>query len=103
MNRSAKDGARLSLHYGGESDTHSPVAPRCVRTARYGRFERDPRRTCSVPLLAKWISNPISKSEMGSDALQVVGRPNSTKKHGESQAGSIEYAGKSADKGGWRE
>jgi len=50
MNRSAKDGARLSLHYEGESVTHPPIIPGCLRTARYGRFVRDPRRTCRVPV-----------------------------------------------------
>ena len=34
MNRSAQGGARSSLHYGGEGVTHSPAAPRCLRTAR---------------------------------------------------------------------
>jgi hypothetical protein len=48
MNRSAKDGARSSLHYGGEGATHPPIVPRCVRAARYRRFERDPRRTRRV-------------------------------------------------------
>ncbi len=48
MNRSAKDGKRSSLHYGGEGITHPPIEPRCVRAARYGRFERDPRRTRRV-------------------------------------------------------
>ena len=49
MNRSAKDGTRSSLHYGGEGVTHPPIEPRCVRAARYGRFECDPRRTRRVP------------------------------------------------------
>ena len=49
MNRSAKDGTRSSLHYGGEGITHPPIEPRCVRAARYGRYERDPRRTRRVP------------------------------------------------------
>jgi hypothetical protein len=44
MNRSAKDGIRSSPQYGGEGVTHSPIAPRCLLTARYGRFMRDPRR-----------------------------------------------------------
>ena len=44
MNRSAKGGTRSSLHYGGEGITHPPTVPRCVRTARYGRSGRDPRR-----------------------------------------------------------
>jgi len=38
MNRSAKDGARSSPHYGDEGITHSPIAPRCLLAARYGRF-----------------------------------------------------------------
>src|SRR6516165_1028747 len=29
----------------GRRRSHSPTAPRCLRTARYGRSERDPRRT----------------------------------------------------------
>src|SRR3979411_1174495 len=41
MNRSAKDGIRSSPHYGGEGVTHSPIAPRCLLAARYGRFMRD--------------------------------------------------------------
>ena len=49
MNRSAKDGARSSLHYGDEGAIHSPIVPRCLRAARYGRFMCDPRRTCRVP------------------------------------------------------
>jgi hypothetical protein len=49
MNRSAKDGARSSPHYGGEGVTHSPIVPRCLLTARYGRFMRDPRRPVCVP------------------------------------------------------
>ncbi len=48
MNRSAKDGTRSSLQYGGEGAIHPPIEPRCVRAARYGRFERDPRRTRRV-------------------------------------------------------
>ena len=48
MNRSAKDGIRSSPHYGGEGVTHSPIAPRCLLAARYGRFMRDPRRPVGV-------------------------------------------------------
>lgn len=48
MNRSAKDGARSSPHYGGEGVTHSPIEPRCLLTARYGRLMRDPRRPVGV-------------------------------------------------------
>ena len=48
MNWSAKGGTRSSLQYRGEGVTHSPVAPRCLRTARYGRTMRDLRRTGGV-------------------------------------------------------
>src|SRR5919106_4074917 len=48
MNRSAKGGARSSLHYEGEGVSHSPTAPRCLRTARYGRTASDLRRTGRV-------------------------------------------------------
>ena len=48
MNWSAKGGTRSSLRYRGEGDTHSPTAPRCLRTARYGRTARDLRRTGRV-------------------------------------------------------
>src|SRR5262245_10243541 len=44
-NRSAKGGARSSPHYGGEGVSHPPTVPRCLRTARYRRPTRDPRRT----------------------------------------------------------
>src|SRR5689334_23832676 len=47
-NRSAKGGARSSLHYGGEGVSHPPTVPRCLRTARYGRSERDPRRALRI-------------------------------------------------------
>jgi len=62
--------------------THSPTAPRCVRTARYGRAARDLRRTGGV---GGWRrrSEPISASEMESEALPVVGRLNSTLKRGQ--------------------
>src|SRR6478736_7320966 len=42
MNRSAKDGERSSPHYGGEGVTHSPIEPRCLLTARYGRLMLTP-------------------------------------------------------------
>jgi hypothetical protein len=77
MNRSAKDGIRSSPHYGGEGVTHSPIVPRCLLTARYGRFMRDPRRPVGVLVLNR-VSNPISGSEVGSDAQAGVGERNST-------------------------
>ena len=48
MNWSAKGGTWSSLQYRGEGVTHSPAAPRCLRTARYGRTMRDLRRTGRV-------------------------------------------------------
>src|ERR1700756_1021553 len=48
MNRSAKGGARSSLQYWRRRRSHSPTAPRCLRTARYGRTARDLRRTGRV-------------------------------------------------------
>ena len=77
MNRSAKDGIRSSPQYGGEGVTHSPIVPRCLLTARYGRFMRDPRRPAGV-LVFNQVSDPISESEMGSDAPPGVGERNST-------------------------
>src|SRR6478672_5999229 len=72
-----QDGARSSPHYGGEGVTHSPIVPRCLLTARYGRFMRDPRRPVCVPASNR-VSNPISGSEVGSDAQAGVGERNST-------------------------
>ncbi len=69
MNRSAKDGARSSLHYGGEGVSHPPIVPRCVRMARYGRSERDSRRTHAV---CEWHRNnrPYKPGgEVGSNAV----------------------------------
>ena len=77
MNRSAKDGIRSSLHYGDEGVTDSPIAPRCLLAARYGRFMRHPRRPVGVLVLNR-VSNPISGSEVGSDAQAGVGEGNST-------------------------
>lgn len=48
--------------------SHSPIAPRCVRIARYGRLMRDPGRTHRFQRGAM-VSDPISKSEMGSKDL----------------------------------
>ena len=77
MNRSAKDGVRSSPHYGGEGVTHSPIVPRCLLAARYGRVMCDPRRPVGV-LVLNQVSDPISESEMGSDAPPGVGERNST-------------------------
>src|SRR5215472_4807677 len=77
-NRSAKDGARSSPHYGGEGVSHSPIAPRCLLAARYGRFTCDPRRPACVPAASR-VSDPISESEMGTDAHAGVGERNSVR------------------------
>ena len=61
----------------GRRRSHPPTAPRCLRTARYGRPRRDPRRTRQF-LGGTERSNPISESEKGSGAERVVGRLNST-------------------------
>lgn len=68
MNRSAKDGARSSLHYEDEGVSQSPIEPRCLRAARYGRTVSDSGRTHAVPewyrdkqtykLKAKWNVKP---------------------------------------------
>jgi hypothetical protein len=77
MNRSAKDGARSSPHYWDEGATHSPIAPRCLLAARCGRFMCDPRRPAGV-LVLNQVSDPISESEMGSDAQAGVGERHGT-------------------------
>src|SRR5260370_42567654 len=86
MNRSAKDGERSSPHYGGEGVTHSPIEPRCLLTARYGRFMRDPRRPVGV-LVLNQVSDPISESETGSDAPPGVGDTCEATEQGEATLG----------------
>ncbi len=77
MNRSAKDGARSSLHYGGEGVyIHPSYQGVC---GWHGTEDRG-----VTPGELAWfpggtgISNPISEREMGSDAARVVGPSNST-------------------------
>src|SRR5712671_8215498 len=41
----------------GRRRSHTPTAPRCLRTARYGRSGRDPRRTSRV-LVGSCSSRP---------------------------------------------
>jgi hypothetical protein len=63
----------------GRRRSHSPIAPRCLLAARYGRFMSDPRRSVRVPVsIEDWVSDPISVSETGSDARGEVGERNST-------------------------
>ncbi len=77
MNRSAKGGARSSLHYGDEGVLiHPPHQGVC------GRNGTEERRVTSGGLAASpggtGGSGPISGREVASDALSVVGRLNST-------------------------
>jgi hypothetical protein len=77
MNRSAKGGARSSLHYGGEGVLiHPPHQGVC---GRHGREEQD---VTSGGLTESpggtGVSEPISVCETASEALPVVGRLNST-------------------------
>ena len=77
MNRSAKGGARSSPHYGGEGALiHPPHQGVCGRhgteelSVTPGELARFPGGT--------GISNPISESEVGSEAGRVVGQPSIT-------------------------
>src|SRR5450759_4257568 len=77
MNRSAKGGARSSLHYGGEGVLiHPPHQGVC------GRHGTEEQRVTSGELAESsggtGVNEPISESEAASDALSVVGRLNST-------------------------
>jgi len=101
-NRSAEDGNRSSLHYGGEGVLIRPIVPRCVRTARYGRSGRDPRRPRSVPGWHRDKGPYKSKDEVGNEAGRGVGPPNSTGstvKAVRSRKGRPSGPGKAADKG----
>ena len=77
MNRSAKDGARSSPHYGGEGVLiHPPYQGVC---GRHGTEDL----SVTPGELARFsggtgISDPISESEVGSEAGRVVGQPSST-------------------------
>ena len=67
MNRSAKGGARSSLHYGGEGVLiHPPNQGVC---GRHGTEDLDvtPGGLIGFPS-GVGISDPISESEMGSEA-----------------------------------
>ena len=77
MNRSAKGGARSSLHYGGEGVLiHPPHQGVC------GWHGTEEQSVTSGELAESWggteVSRPISKSEVANDALPVVGRLCST-------------------------
>jgi hypothetical protein len=90
MNRSAKGGARSSLHYGGEGVLiHPPHQGVC---GRHGTEDR-----CVTPgdlgrsAGGTAVIDPISTSEMGRNACREVGRPSSTQspvKAGDREGGS---------------
>jgi len=76
-NRSAKGGTRSSLHYGGEGVLiHPPHQGVC------GRHGTEEHRVTSGGLARSLggagVSEPISESEVASDAATVVGRPRGT-------------------------
>jgi hypothetical protein len=48
----------------GQRRSHSPIVPRCLLTARYGRFMSDPRRPARVPAMSR-VSDPISQKRNG--------------------------------------
>jgi len=101
-NRSAKGGARSSLHHAGEGATHPPTATGCVRTARQGRSLRDPRRTHVVPGGSR-ISNPISLQKRNGKRCRMSSRTTAYYlKRGESHVTGrirrIEWSGE----GGWQ-
>ena len=77
MNRSAKGGARSSLRFEDEGVLiHPPHQGVC------GRHGTEEQRVTSGELAESpsgiGVSGPISASKMASDALSVVGLPNST-------------------------
>jgi hypothetical protein len=75
MNRSAKGGARSSLHYGDEGVLiHPPHQGVC---GQHGTEEQrvTPGELAESPG-GTGVSGPISESEVASEALSVVGRLN---------------------------
>src|SRR5215472_1370383 len=84
MNRSAKGGARSSLHFRDEGVLiHPPYQGDC------GRHGMEEQGVTSGELTESpggtGVNEPISESEVASDALAVVRRLNITMKRGESQ------------------
>jgi RNA-directed DNA polymerase len=60
-------GSGRARTYGGEGVTHSPIVPRCLLTARCGRFMCDLRRPVGVPAVYR-------KGRKPSDALGKIWR-----------------------------
>ena len=77
MNRSAKGGVRSSPQYWGRRRSHSPTAPRCLRTAGTEEQPVTSGGLAGSPG-SSGVSGPISESEVASKALSVVGQLNST-------------------------
>ena len=76
-NRSAKGGARSSLHYGGEGALiHPPHQGVCGRHGTEDQCVTLGDLGGSAAGAA--ATDPISESEVGRDARRGVGRPNST-------------------------
>lgn len=102
---SAKGGARSSLHYGGEGVLiHPPHQGVCTR---HGTEE-----PCVTPGELAWSadgtaeSEPISESEVASDAASVVGLSSSTSSAVKAARPSNRRAGgpgKAVDVDGWEE
>src|SRR3954464_3915057 len=106
MNWSAEGGIWSSLQYRGEGVTHSPTAPRCLRTARYGRTMRDLRRTGGVSGGTR-VSGPISESETASNAPASSRTASQYLKHSQKLCdrgiGDRSGSEKGADEGSWKE
>jgi hypothetical protein len=104
-NRSAKGGARSSLHYGGEGVLiHPPHQGVC------GRHGTEDLGVTPGGLSGSSGgtegSDPISASEVGSGVLGVVGRPNSTRsavKATRPETWRQSVSGKAAGEDGWGE
>src|ERR1700751_5738923 len=104
-NRSAKGGARSSLHYGGEGVLiHPPHQGVC------GRHGTEDLGVTPGGLSGSSGgtegSDPISASEVGSSVLGVVGRPNSTRsvvKATRPETWRQSVSGKAAGEDGWGE
>src|SRR5262252_6113157 len=104
-NRSAKGGARSSLHYGGEGVLiHPPHQGVC---GRHGTEDLGVTPGgLSGPSGGTEGSDPISASEVGSGVLGVVGRPNSTRsavKATRPETWRQSVPGKAAGEDGWGE
>src|ERR1700682_5926092 len=101
MNRSAKGGARSSLHYEGECVLiHPPHQGVC------GQHGTEEQRVTSGGLAESaggtGVSRPISESEKVSDALSVDGRL-CRRKPRDRATGGGSGPGKAAGAGGWEE